>query len=130
MCMVHLVHDVFPLVSTRIALMLSWCRILSSIFMSCANAKSLDHSNMGRGSSIPTNSDYVELLVFSFCFVEMLTTVPYPRDIWAPVWPLVPLCTAKAVLTDQYMLPFLSDPRIRGRCGYIWRYFITHVSFL
>ena len=130
MYFLRLVHDAFPLVSMQIALMLSWYRMLSAMLISWAIANSLDHRIMGRGLATPTNSDSVELRVFSFYLVEIPTTVPCPRVMCAPVCPCMSLCTAKAASTDQYIFPFSSNPRMRGKCGYIYRYFMTHVSFL
>ena len=79
---------------------------------------------------MPTRSTSVELSVFIFCLVEMPTTVPCPSGMWIQVCPCMSLSTANAASANQYKFPFPPDPMMRGSCGWSWRYFITHASFL
>ena len=86
-------------------------------------------------SSTPTNSLSVELLVFSFCFVEAVMGNCLPIDKPPPVWPCIFGCTANKALTYHINSPSFSAPKTRGwalsflKYSMRWRSF-SHSSLL
>eukprot|EP00978_Attheya_sp_CCMP212_P013767 scaffold34650_cov50-Attheya_sp.AAC.3 len=79
-----LTRTCFATSSGFIELVLSRCAIFLTL-KPCASIINFVHSIFAIASSMPTNSDSVELLVFTFCFIEMDVTVPLPRVMIAPV---------------------------------------------
>ena len=84
----------------------------------------------GMQSSTETSSDYVELLVFNFCLVEVTTGNPLPIDRPPPVCPRIVGCTAKDPSTYHFRMPVPAALRINGKVLVPLRYFIMWDSFV
>ena len=106
-CLVLLLLDFHPFLSSRIALILS-CLIVTLdpkgfngeftiIDVTCDSKKCFIHMTNVIVSSTPTSSALVELLVVIFCFVDMDKTLQCPKVRQAPVWLLQSGCTANDV---------------------------------
>ena len=62
----------------------------------------MNHILYGIYSPIPTNSDYVELFKFIFCFESSLCIIIQPIDIIPPVCHLILICTEYAASIHVY----------------------------
>ena len=125
MCFVRLLLEAHPFVSNKIALLLSWYRMLSLTSNPCALIKRRAQSICGIRSSTATISLSVELRVLSLCFVDLSKGNPLPMVIAPPVCPLISGCTANDASTYQLRTPVLSPPSINGNSRVAQRYSIT-----
>ena len=66
----------------------------------------------GKWSLTPTNSALVEIFVFSFCFLDLQCTIPYPKDIQPPVCVFKSGCTPYAASNHVHNWLMLSAPII------------------
>ena len=101
-CMEFPVYELRLFFSIRIALWLSWCITFFSIPQPCALMNIMNHILYGTHLPIPTNSDYVELFMFIFCFEDFPCIISYLIDIAPPVCPLILFCTAYAASIYMY----------------------------
>ena len=62
----------------------------------------MNHILYGTYSPIPTNSDYVDIFTFIFCFEYFPCIIPYPIDIVPPVCHLILLCTSYSAYIHMY----------------------------
>ena len=76
--------------------------------------KYLVHRTEGIHSSTLTNSVSVELLVFSFCLVDITVGNPLPSDSPPPVWPRMFGCVANEPSIHHLRMPLPLALRIRG----------------
>ena len=120
MCLVLLLLDFPPFLSSWIALVLS-CSIVTLdpngfngefmiIDLSCDSKKYFAHMTNVIASSTPTSSASVELLVLIFWFVDTDNTLPCPNVRHAPVWLLQSGCTANDASMFQVRVQLLSVP--------------------
>ena len=77
-------------------------------------------------SFTPTSLASVELVVLSFCLVDIAISAPVPRVITPPMCDFMSLWTANDAPTLQYIVPVLSHPStsVSHRC------FITRPNLL
>ena len=94
MCLVLFELDARQFFSKRIALLLSWFRILLVTLTPWAIMNSLVHKIWAIISSTATNSPMVELWTFAFCLVNVATAHPVPIVKAPHVWPLIFWCAA------------------------------------
>jgi hypothetical protein len=85
MCFILLLLDFLRFLSSSIALRLSWKSMDYSTLKPWASTKYIVHIIAGEASSAPTNSDYVELRVLFFCFLDTPMIDPFPSAMVAPV---------------------------------------------
>ena len=115
MCIVRLLLEARPFISSSIALLLSWYKILSLTTNPWAFINKWAQSICGIKSSTTTISPYVELQVLSLCLVDLSKGNPLPMVIAPPVCPLISGCTANNASTYQLKTPVPSAPSINGR---------------
>ena len=72
--------------ANSIVLLLSWYIVIVGTGYPCAAKTCLVHSTCPIASSTATNSASVELLVFSFCFHEVVYVAPFPSVMYISVW--------------------------------------------
>ena len=84
---------------------------------------------IGIMSSTPTNSLSVELLVFSFCLVDVEIGKPLPIVKPPPVCPRIFGCTANEASTYHISNPSLSAPNTKGLTLSFLKYSIRCLSF-
>ena len=120
MCLVLLLLDFNPFLSSWIALVLSCSMITSdprgfkgefiSTDRTCDSKKCSIHMTKVMASSTPTSSASVELLVLIFCFVDIDSILPCPKVRQAPVWLLQSGWTANDTSIFQVSLPLSLAP--------------------
>ena len=122
MCLVFFPIDSFSFVARRMVDVSSWRRMLFSTAYPCALVKQF-HRICGRASSIPTNLDPMELLVFNFCPQDVLIAAHLPSDIIIRVYPLQSE-GVKYEVSAQHLTVFkLSTERTNLMCIVPLRYF-------
>ena len=88
------------------------------------------HNIDGIMSLTPMSSLSVDLLVFSFCLVELTIGKPLPMVRPPPVCPLMFMWTANDASTYHFNALLVSAPSINGRLTVARRYSIKCPSFL
>ena len=83
----------------------------------------------GKWSLTPTNSALVVLFVFSFCFLDLQCTIPYPKDMQPPVCVFKSGCTPYVASTHVHNCLRLSDPIILLLSMVCFRYWNTSLNF-
>ena len=94
------------------------------IWKSCALRKLLFHSKMGMKSFVVTSLVLVELLMLSFCLIELEITMPEPRIIQPPDCPLQLKWVPWEPLAYHLMVLVLSLCNNKGKSGIAQRYHI------
>ncbi len=105
MCLVRLLLEACPFVSSSIALLLSWSKMLLLTANPWAFKKRCTQSICGIKSSTATISLSVELHVFSLCLVDLSKGNPVPMVIAPPVCPFISGCTLNDASTYQLKTP-------------------------
>jgi hypothetical protein len=129
MCLVRLLLEALPFRSRRIELLLSCNSRFSMIPYPCDSRKWRVQMIIGIMSSTPTNSLSVELLVFSFCLVDVEIGKPLPIVKPPPVCPRIFGCTANEASTYHISNPSLLAPNTKGRMLSFLKYSIRCLSF-
>ena len=129
MCWVCFELDNFPFFLKSMALWLSWWSTISLSWKPWACRKLFVHSRMDMKTLAATSLVSVQLLVLSFCLIELEITMPEPRVMQPPKcllqleWvPCEPLTYHLAVLVQSLF-------KIKGKSGVAWRYHIIKCSF-
>ncbi len=122
MCLVRLLLEACPFVSSSITLLLSWYNMFSLTANPWAFRKRCTQSICGIKSSTGTISLYVELRVLSLCLVDLSKGNPVPMVIAQPVCPFISGCTANDASTYQLKTPVPSAASINGNPRVLRRY--------
>ena len=122
MCLVCLLLKAQPFVSSSIALLLSWYKMLLLTANPWAFMKRCAQSICGIKLSTATISLSVELRVFSLCLVDLSKGNPIPMVIVPPVCPFISGCTANNASTYQLKTPVPSAASISGNSRVLRRY--------
>ena len=122
MCLVRLLLEARPFVSSSIALLLSWYKMLLLTANPWAFKKRCTQSICRIKLSTATIYLSVELRVFSLCLVDLSKGNPVPMVIAPPVCLFISGCTANDASTYQLKTPVPSAASINGNPCVLRRY--------
>ena len=114
-CLVLLLLDCLQLYSSLMALWLSLYITLSWISHPCSFRTYRVHTTWVSTLSTPTSLDSVELLVFTFVFLEWTQDPHVTMVMKPPVWLFMALCAVNVASTYHFMLPELPIESVNGR---------------
>ena len=111
MCFEFQVHESRPLFSIQISDSLSLANTFHLILYPCPSMNKFLKIVRSNASLVPTNLHSVELLVFIFCLLDLVSITSVPIVMTDPMWPRMSVsCTACAESTIVSILcksPFL-----------------------
>ena len=107
MCLLRLLLEAFPFFFIITELLLSRKKMSSKNLYPWDFKKFQVQHIAGMKSSLPTSSVSVDLRVLSFCFVELTTGNPHPKDNTPPECPRMLGWTANNAPTHHFKIPLL-----------------------